>query len=101
MTSANQETRPKSYTQRLIDVLQENKCPTKYIELIKKFASDESEKREEQTQATKGVMTFGKFKGKKIEDVYKLDPQYVQWLKKNETYLSSANKVIVDELLNQ
>jgi hypothetical protein len=99
MTSA--ATKPKSYTARLIDVLQENKCPTKYLDLIKKFAADESEKREQETQATKGVMTFGKFRGKKIEDVYKLDPQYIKWLKKNETYLSSANKVIVDELLSQ
>jgi uncharacterized protein (DUF3820 family) len=99
MTSANQETRPKSYTQRLIDVLQENKCPTKYLDLIKKFAADESEKREEQNQATKGVMTFGKFRGKQIREVFKLDPQYVSWLQKNNMYLSDANKIIVDELL--
>jgi len=101
MTSADQETRPKGYTARMLDVLEENKCPKKYLDLIKKFAADESEKREEQTQATKGVMTFGKYKTRLISDVYKLDPQYVKWLKTNETYLSSANKVIVDELLNQ
>ena len=93
------DTRPKSYTARLIDVLETNKCPTKYLDLIKKFAADESEKREEQNQATKDVMTWGKYKNKKIKEVFKLDPQYVKWLKKNETYLSSANKVIVDELL--
>ena len=101
MTSATQETKPKSYTQRMLDVLEENKCPKKYLDLIKEFSKAESEKRETQTQATIGVMSFGKYKTRLISDVYKLDPQYVKWLKKNETYLSSANKVIVDELLSQ
>ena len=99
MTSA--DTKPKSYTQRMLDVLETNKCPTKYIDLIKKFAADESEKRENEKEATKGVMTFGKFRGKQIREVFKLDPQYVSWLQKNNMYLSSANKVIVDELLSQ
>jgi uncharacterized protein (DUF3820 family) len=99
MTSA--DTKPKSYTQRMLDVLETNKCPTKYIDLIKKFAADESEKRENEKEATKGVMTFGKFRGKQIREVFKLDPQYVSWLQKNNMYLSDANKIIVDELLNQ
>jgi uncharacterized protein (DUF3820 family) len=97
MTSA--DTKPKSYTQRMLDVLETNKCPTKYIDLIKKFAADESEKRENEKEATKGVMTFGKFRGKQIREVFKLDPQYVSWLQKNNMYLSDANKIIVDELL--
>jgi uncharacterized protein (DUF3820 family) len=46
-------------------------------------------------------MTFGKFRGKQIREVFKLDPQYVSWLQKNNMYLSDANKIIVDELLNQ
>ena len=101
MTSADQETKPKSYTARLLDVLEANKCPTKYVDLIKKFAADESEKREEEKEATRGIMTFGKYKNRKIEEVFKLDPQYITWLKKNEKYLSDANKAIVDELLSQ
>ena len=99
--TTTQETKPKSYTQRMLDVLEENKCPKKYLDLIKEFAADESEKRENEKEATKGVMTFGKFRGKQIREVFKLDPQYVSWLQKNNMYLSSANKVIVDELLSQ
>jgi hypothetical protein len=98
MTSA--DTKPKSYTQRMLDVLETNKCPTKYIDLIKKFAADESEKREEQTQATKDVMTWGKYKNKKIEEVFKLDPQYINWCIKNGQYLSQPQKDLMNSLIN-
>lgn len=100
MTSPNQD-KPKSYTARLLDVLQENKCPTKYLDLIKKFASDESEKIELNKEATKDVMTWGKFRGKKIEDVYKLDPQYIKWCLKNSQYLSQPQKELMEKLLSE
>ena len=98
MTSA--DTKPKSYTARLLDVLEENKCPTKYLDLIKKFAADESEKREQETQATKDVMTWGKYKNKKIEEVFKLDPQYINWCIKNGQYLSQPQKDLMNSLIN-
>ena len=99
--SADQENKPKSYTQRLKEYLEENKCPKKYLDLIATFAVEESAKMEEKREATLGLMTFGKYKGKKIEDVYNLDSQYVIWLGKNNKYLSDDNKAIVDKLLSQ
>lgn len=85
----------KSYTSRMLDVLQENKCPKKYLDIIKQFAADEAEKREQEKEATKGTMTFGKYKTKLISDVYKLDPQYVSWLKRT----TNISVMIIKELL--
>jgi hypothetical protein len=100
MTSPNQD-KPKSYTARLIDFLEENKVEQKTLDLIKEFASAESEKIELNKDKTVGIMNFGKFKGKKITEIFKLDPQYVKWMQKNNKYLSDDNKAIVDELLSQ
>ncbi len=45
------------------------------------------------------TITFGKYKNKKLEDIYKLDKTYIMWLQKNNKYLNETNKQIVDELL--
>lgn len=96
--SADQK--PKSYTSRMLDVLQENKCPKKYLDIIKKFAADEAEKREQEKEATKNVMTWGKYKNKKIEEVYRLDPDYINWCLKNSQYLSQPQKDLMNSLIN-
>ena len=96
-----QETKPKSYTQRLKEFLETNKVSKKTLDLISTFAKEESEKLEEKREATKGIMTFGKYKSKPIKQVYEIDPQYITWLQKNNKYLSDDNKAIVEELLSQ
>ena len=95
-----QEPKPKSYTTRLKEFLQENKVSKKTLDLISTFAKEESEKLEEKREATIGLMTWGKFKGKKIEDVYKLDPQYINWCLKNSQYLSESQKELMNSLVN-
>ena len=95
-----QEPKPKSYTTRLKEFLQENKVSKKTLDLISTFAKEESEKLEEKREATKGIMTFGKYKSKPIKQVYEIDPQYITWLQKNNKYLSDDNKAIVEELLS-
>ena len=95
-----QEPKPKSYTTRLKEFLQENKVSKKTLDLISTFAKEESEKLEEKREATIGLMTWGKFKGKKIEDVYKLDPQYINWCLKNSQYLSDSQKELMNSLVN-
>ena len=92
--------KPKSYTSRMIDFLTENKVNKKTIDLIKQFASDEAEKRNEEKEATKDIMTWGKFKGKRIEDVFKLDPQYIGWCIKNSQYLTEHQKELMNSLIN-
>lgn len=95
-----QETKPKSYTQRLKEFLETNKVSKKTLDLISTFAKEESEKLESKREATKGIMSFGKYKSKPIKQVYEIDPQYITWLQKNNKYLSDANKAIVEELLS-
>ena len=95
-----QEPKPKSYTTRLKEFLQENKVSKKTLDLISTFAKEESEKLEEKREATIGLMTWGKFKNKKIEEVYKLDPQYIKWCLKNSQYLSESQKELMNSLVN-
>ena len=102
MTTTTQEIqdKPKSYTQRLMEHLEENKVSKKTLSLIKEFSSAESLKIQEQRESNKGIMNFGKYKGKRLEEVFKLDKQYVEWLNKNNQYFNSDNKEIVAQLLS-
>ena len=102
MTTTTQEIqdKPKSYTQRLMEHLEENKVSKKTLSLIKEFSSAESLKIQEKRESNKGIMNFGKYKGKRLEEVFKLDKQYVEWLNKNNNYLNSDNKEIVAQLLS-
>lgn len=43
------------------------------------------------------VLTWGKYKGKNITDVYKLDDKYIKWLSQNP-YTSSEQKDIIRKL---
>lgn len=101
MTEIKQEIQEKkpSYTQQLKEHLESNKVPKKYIDMISIFALEYSTQREAENKANEGIMTFGKYKGKKIMDMHKIDKPYIMWLKKNSKYLSDANKEIVEELL--
>ena len=91
--------KPPSYTQQLKDHLTEKKVPKKYIDMISVFALEYSTQMEEQKKLTEGIINFGKYRGKRFEDVFVLDKPYIMWMKKNNKYLSDANKSIVEELL--
>lgn len=92
--------RPKSYTSRLKEYLEQNKCPKKYLDLISQFAADEAERKKGENEATRGVMTFGKFKGKQLSKIYEIEPTYIKWLDRNSQFLSEQNREIIKELLN-
>ena len=98
MTEIKQEKSP-SYTQQLKNHLTEQKCPKKYIDMISTFALEYSTKMEAEKKTTEGIITFGKYKGKRFEDVFTLDKPYINWMMKNNKYLSSTNKQIVEDLL--
>jgi uncharacterized protein (DUF3820 family) len=88
-----------SYTSQLKEHLKDNKLPKKCLDMISVFALEYSSKMEEERKVNAGVINFGKYKGKKIEDVFNLDKPYVMWLQKNNKYLNSENKEIVSALL--
>ena len=98
-TQKNQQEKKPSYTQQLKQHLEDNKVPKKYIDMIALFALDYSTKMEAEKKANEGIINFGKYRGKRFEDIYILDPVYIKWLQKNNKYLSDPNKSIVEELL--
>jgi uncharacterized protein (DUF3820 family) len=83
----------------MIEFLQEKKISKKTLDLISEFALNESTKREAEREANKGIINFGKYKGKKLTEISKLDKPYIMWLQKNNKYLNQDNKEIVDQLL--
>ena len=93
------EVKKPSYTEQLKTFLESKKCPQKYLDLIGDFSLEYGEKKKQEEEATRGIMNFGKYKGKKLEDIYKLDKTYVKWLGKNDKFLNSVNKQIVEDLL--
>lgn len=93
------EVKKQSYTDQLKTFLEGKKCPQSYLDLISEFSLEYGEKRKQEQEATKGLMNFGKYKGKKLEEIFKLDKTYIKWLQKNNKYLNAVNKEIVEELL--
>ena len=93
------EVKKQSYTEQLKNFLEGKKCPQKYLDLISDFSLEYGEKRKQEQEASKGIMNFGKYKNKKLEEIYKLDKTYIKWLQKNNQFLNQSNKEIVEELL--
>ena len=91
--------KPPSYNQRLIQHLESNKVSKKTIDLIKSFALEETTRREAEKEATKNIMSWGKYRDKQIDEVYKLDPTYIKWCLKNSQYLSDPQKELMTNLL--
>ena len=81
-TMSNQEVKtedqkPLSYTQRLINEFDTEK--TYDFEEIKELIEEYSKKEYEKKKANYKVFPFGKYKYKKVEDICKIDKQYVKW----------------------
>ena len=97
MTSQNSE--KKSYTARLIDKLESLNTPVATLNAIKDFAIAEYDAKQKREAENAGTMNFGKYKGKKLTDIVKLDKPYMQWLTKNNKYLTSSNQELLKTLV--
>ena len=97
MTSENSE--KKSYTSRLIERLQTLNTPVVTINAIKDFAIEAYDEKQKKEAENAGSMNFGKYKGKKLEDIAKLDMPYMQWLTKNNKYLTASNQALLKTLV--
>jgi hypothetical protein len=93
------EQKQPSYTSRLIDNLKSKDIPDATLEFIREFAKSEAKVLEAQNKATEGMYRWGKFKGKLIRDVYKLDPDYVKWSATNKQYLRASEIEIIESLI--
>jgi hypothetical protein len=73
-----------TYTQRLITKFEEeaetNFSIEQIIETINEFKLDEDKARAEKTDQ----VPVGKYKFKKVADVFKFDPQYLKWMLKQD-----------------
>jgi len=103
MTTENK----KSYTKRLIEHLEKSSADGHWVRgkdfdimitQIKAFALLESKRIEAQNEAARGRMTFGKYKGKLLTEVAKLDESYIAWLKKSTQHLNADLKAILETL---
>jgi len=74
----------KSYTEKLTDHLKSEfegvKLIDEVVKAIKDFALEQFEKRKKLDEESKDVLSWGKYKNKKISDVFKLDSSYIKWL---------------------
>ena len=89
----------KSYTARLIEKLENLNTPIATIHAIKDFAIAEYDAKVIKEAETAGTMNFGKYKGKKLVDIAKLDADYIKWLAKNNKYLTSSNQELLKTLV--
>ena len=89
----------KSYTSLLIEYLESCKTPKKYLDMIKTFSTEYADKMNKEKELNRGIITWGKYKNKRLEEVFKLDPGYMTWLNKNSKYLSEDNQKIVESLI--
>ena len=93
MTSENSASEGKrSYTSRLIERLEAYNTPIATINLVKDFAKEAYDEKQKKEAETAGTMNFGKYRGKKLEDIAKIDAEYIKWLAKNNKYLTTTNQ---------
>jgi len=96
---------PKPYTERLIDYVKEHcksllpKDMTAVSDAIMTFSFEQQNAKKEYTEEELSTISWGKYKGKKIEDIVKLDRKYILWLKKNESYLKKGQLELVEACL--
>ena len=88
-----------SYTDRLIQFLKE--CGEKEctIKGIKDFSKTEGLKFQLKNEQEKQNFTWGKYKGKTIKAVFKLDKSYCEWALRSN-YLSVDKKQIISDLFS-
>ena len=101
-TESTENKNKPSYTKRLVENLKkECKSSDNLNSIIKKiesYALEEAMRIDEINKENAGKLTFGRYKGKLLVDVAKLDETYVKWLKKSTQYLNSDLKEILKTL---
>ena len=88
-----------SYTDRLIQHLKECGETEFTIKRIKDFSKTEGLKFQLKNEKEKENFTWGKYKGKTIKDVFKLDESYCEWALRSN-YLSVDKKLIISDLFS-
>jgi hypothetical protein len=67
---------------------------------IREFEKTEWKLHADAREKNKDILGFGKYKGKNINDVFKLDPQYCKWLhEKSQKFLTESVKLSLIELM--
>ena len=79
-----------SYSKRLVEhLLSTTTDPNSITDIIKsveKFAAKEYQLIASERAMSAGLMNFGKYKGKALAEVAKLDMKYITWLRKTTNF---------------
>jgi uncharacterized protein (DUF3820 family) len=99
---STQERKP-SYTDRLIKHLCESEDLEDLdlklvIDCIREFSKSVANQIKQEENANPDTLPFGKYKGKKIEDIHKIDSKYLVWLRR-QSFLKDNLKEALDEVL--
>lgn len=97
-----EETKELSYTQKMVRHLTEN-LPTicdrdVVVKMVEQFGKEEGCRIEQQREATKNMMTWGKFSGKTFAEIKEFDSGYFEWLKKSDKYLNEYQRAVLHSL---
>lgn len=99
--------KPPSYTDRMIShlckILEDDCDLQQMIEQIRIFSKKVAKERKEKEEAKSGPLEhllFGKYKGKKIEDVAKFDIKYLMWLRR-QSFIRPNLKEALDKVLKK
>lgn len=103
MTTMTQQSEPKpSYTKSLIQHLKDNDVDDSVIQQINKFSSKWALKMEKEIknkpEKDSSVIHWGKYKGRKVNDIVGFDDDYLQWLLKGK-YISESQRAFITSAL--
>ena len=90
-----------TYTARLIEQLKLDvpKVKIDVLQSIQNFASAQALLITDVEEKDDTVVQFGKYSGKKFEDIFKLDPSYCLWLHRSKKYLRPGQITILEGVL--
>ena len=74
----------KTYTERLIDRFIETQKTKFTLDEVKNILKTVSDEAYEEKKANSDIIPFGKYKARKLVDVYNFDKKYLEWLLKQD-----------------
>jgi hypothetical protein len=101
MTEQKEYVKKPSYTERLLEQLKQDvpKVKKDVLQSIQNFASAQALLIVPDEDKDDTVVQFGKYNGKKFEDIYRIDHPYCLWLMKNKKYLRKGQIAVLESVI--
>lgn len=68
--------------------------PRKTTTVVRKLDSEKLAKKHKTPKGMKDVLWFGKYRGQRVSEIVRNDPQYVLWLHNNSPWAKFDNEVV-------